>query len=103
MPLFKKEDKSDASSYLTDKLYKSFVERTVYKHIYNYIAVNSILCQSGFLPGHSIVHHRTELIHHNSLALEKYEIICHVFCYISKAFDRVLHRGLIHKLKNMES
>ena len=36
------------------------------------------------------------------LALEKYETICHVFYDISKAFDRVWHRGLIHKLKNYE-
>ena len=55
--------------------------------------------QSGFLPGHSTVHHIIELIHHTCLDLEKYETICYVFCDISKAFDRVWHRGLIHELK----
>ena len=79
---------------------KSF-ERIVYKHIYNHLTANSLLYkyQSGFLPGHSTVHPLIELIHHTYLALEKYETIYHVFCDISKAFDRVWHRGLIHKLK----
>ena len=76
-------------------------ERIVYKHIYNHITAYSLLYkyQLGFLPGHSTVHHLIELIHHTCLALENYETICHVFCDISKAFDRVWHRGLIHKLK----
>ena len=55
--------------------------------------------QSGFLPGHSTVHHLIEIIHHTCLALENYETSCHIFCDISKAFDRVWHRGLILKLE----
>ena len=34
------------------------------------------------------------------IALENYETSCHVFCDISKAFDRVWHKGLILKLEN---
>ena len=104
MPLFKKGEKSDVSKYrpisLISCVGKSF-DRIVYKHIYYHITANSLLYkyQSGFLPGHSTVHHLIELIHQTCLALEKYETICHVFCDISKAFDRVWHRGLIHKLK----
>ena len=54
--------------------------------------------QSGFLPGHSTVHHLIEVIHHTCLALENYET-CQFFCDISKAFDRVWHCGLILKLE----
>ena len=99
-----KEEKSDVCDYwpisLISCVWTSF-ENIVYKHIYNHITANSLFYkyQSGFLPGHSTVHHLIEFIHHTCLALEKYETICNVFCDISKAFDRVRHRGLIHKLK----
>ena len=56
--------------------------------------------QSGFLPGHSTVHHLIEAFHQTCLALENYETTCQVFCDISKAFDRVWHRGLLLKLEN---
>ena len=77
----------------------------VFVFVYNHITANSFLYkyQSGFLPGHSTVYHLIELIHHTCIAIEKYETICHVFCDISKAFDRVLHRRWYINLKNMES
>ena len=46
------------------------------------------------------MHHLIELVHHTCLALEKYEINCQIFCDVSKAFDRVWHRGLLLKLEN---
>ena len=101
--VLKKGEKSDVSNYrpisLISCVGKSF-ERIVYKHIYNHITAHSLLYkyQSGFLPGHSTVHHLIELKHDTCLALTNYETICHVF-RISKAFDRVWHKGLIHKLK----
>ena len=100
----KKGEKSDVSNYrqisLISCVGKSF-ERIEYKHNYNHITANSLLYKylSGFLPGHSTVHPLIELIHHKCLVLEKYETFSHVFCDISKAFDRVWHRGLVHKLK----
>ena len=39
-------------------------------------------------------------MHQTCIALENYETSCHVFCDISKAFDRVWHKGLISKLEN---
>ena len=69
--------------------------------MYNHIFENELLYkyQSGFLPGHSTVHHLIELVHNTCLSLENHEANCQVFCDISKAFDRVWHRGLIHKLE----
>jgi hypothetical protein len=39
---------------------------------------------------------------HNCIlnSLEKKEISCFVFCDFSKAFDKVWHKGLIHKIKS---
>ena len=44
---------------------------------------------------HFTVHQLIEIYHNICLALENHEIICSVFCDISKAFDRVWHKGLI--------
>ena len=65
---FKKKDKSIVSIYRPISLVrcvgKAF-ERIVFKHVYNYLLTNSLIYkyQSGFLPGHSTVHHLTEAIH----------------------------------------
>ena len=103
MPLFKKGEKSDVSNYrpvsFISGVGKSF-ERIVYKHIYTHYSQFSFIQISVRVPTWPFnVHHHIELIHHTCLALEKYKTICHVFCDTSKAFDRVWHRGLIHKLK----
>ena len=40
-----------------------------------------------------------ESIHNTCLALENFETSCQIFCDISKAFDRVWHRGLLLKME----
>jgi hypothetical protein len=50
---------------------------------------------------HSTVHHLIEIYHNICLALENHEIICSVFSDISKAFDRVWHKGLIKKNRRL--
>ena len=103
-PIFKKGDKSVASNYrpisLISCVGKSF-ERILFKHVYNLLDSNSLIykCQSGFLPGHSTVHHLIESIHNTCLALENFETSCRVFWDISKAFDRVWHRGLLLEME----
>ena len=101
-PIFKKGDKSVASNYrlisLISCVGKSF-ERISFKHVI--LDSNSLIYkyQSGFLPGHSTVHHLIESIHNTRLALENFETSCQVFYDISKAFDRVWHRGLLLKME----
>jgi hypothetical protein len=41
-----------------------------------------------------------ELYHQICIALENGQITVAVFCDISKAFDRLWHKGLIEKLKS---
>ena len=81
------------------------LERCVHRHIYRFLMLNNIITpsQSGFLPGESTT---------NQL-LCFYEKLCSNFdkrittqsvyfdFYISKAFDRVCHRGLLLKLESI--
>ena len=55
--------------------------------------------QSGFLPCHSTIHQLIELINEICMALDNRELICLIFCDVSKAFDRVWLRGLLLKLE----
>ena len=77
------------------------LERLVFKYLYNHLLDNNILTsfQSGFRPGDSTVNQLTYLYDTFCHALDSGKEIRVVFCDISKAFDRVWHSGLIHKLK----
>ena len=96
----KKGDKSVASNYRPISLI-SCVGESFIQTCLNLLDSNSLIYkyQSGFLPGHSTVHHLIESIHNTCLALENFETSCQVFCDISKAFDRVWHRGLLLKME----
>lgn len=41
-----------------------------------------------------------EIYHRICLAMEDKEIMCMIFCDISKAFDRLWHKGLLEKNQN---
>ena len=55
--------------------------------------------QSGFLPGDSIVNQLTFLYNKICKALDEGLEIRFIFFDISKAFDKVWHKGLIFKSK----
>ena len=107
MPIFNKGDKSEVSNYrpisLISCVGKTF-ERVVFKHVHNYLLPNSLIYkyQSGFLPGHSTVHHLIELVHQTCLALEDRKTNCQIFCDISKAFDNIYHEGNISKMPDFD-
>ena len=73
----------------------------VYKHINNFILVNNILTpnQSGFTCGDSAVYQLLYITNEFGRALDAGKEIRVVFCDISKAFDRVWHKGLLKKLE----
>ena len=79
------------------------MERCVNKHLYNYLYFSGLLYvkQFGFLRCHSTVHQLLDLYHQIVSSLDHKQNLCMVFCDISKAFDRVWHRGLIFKLKQL--
>lgn len=58
--------------------------------------------QSGFLPLCSTVYQFIEIYNSIVNSLEK-DANCFVFCDFSKAFDKICHRGLLHKIEAYET
>ncbi len=103
LPLYKKGDSSQMSNYRPVSLLScvsKIMERIIFKHVYNYFHDNNLFYkyQAGFLPGHSTVYQLIETYDHILKAIDQGQSCCMIFCYLSKAFDRVWHKGLLFKL-----
>jgi hypothetical protein len=70
-------------------------------NIYNHLLSHNLLkpFQSGFVPGASTVNQLTYLYNFFTEAFDSGKEVRAVFCDISKAFDRVWHKGLLYKLR----
>jgi len=106
IPIHKKKDKSDISNYRPVSLLScvgKLQERIIFKHMYNYLHVNKLISpmQSGFRPGDSTINQLLDIYHTISNALDHKKDVRLVFCDISKAFDKVWHRGLLFKLRQL--
>ena len=55
--------------------------------------------QSGFQPGDSTVNQLVDIYNTIFSSLDKGKDVRFIFCDISKAFDKVWHKGLLSKLK----
>ncbi|MEW8545738.1 MAG: reverse transcriptase domain-containing protein, partial [Candidatus Thiodiazotropha sp.] len=105
-PLHKKDDKSLPSNYrpitLLSILGKT-MERCIHKYLYNFVIINQILTpfQSGFVQGDSTTYQLIHTYHTFCESVDNGKEVRTVFCDISKAFDRVWHRGLLHKLSGI--
>ena len=103
-PIHKKDLKCDVTNYrpisILSVVGKVF-ERIVMKYVYNFLLENFILTayQSGFQPGKSTVTQLLEVFHHFCKAVDSNKEMRVVFLDISKAFDKVWHKGLLFKLK----
>ena len=99
-----KGDDSDPTNYrpisITSCLGK-LLEKIIFKYLYNYLQEHEILTkyQSGFRPNDSTTNQLLEIYHIILENLDKGKDIKFIFCDVSKAFDKVWHRGLLHKLK----
>ena len=105
MPLYKKDEKHFPSNYRPISLLScvgKVFERIIFKNIHNFLLDHSLIydMQSGFLPNHSTVYQLLEIFHNICISREEKKHTGLVFCDVSKAFDRVWHRGLIYKLKH---
>ena len=76
------------------------MEKCVQQHMFEYLKTNSLLTpsQSGFIPGDSTTFQLLAIYEDFCKALDSKITSQAVFFDISKAFDKVWHRGLLYKL-----
>ena len=106
LPLFKKEDRQLKTNYRPVSLLSclsNICEKVVFIHLYSFLDTIGFFYrfQSGFRPGDSTVMQLVYIVHEIFEALEKDNEIRAVLLDISKAFDRVWHRGLLAKLRSI--
>jgi len=105
-PVFKKDDKHNKNNYrpisLLPCLSKVF-ERLIYIEMYEFCIENNLLTErnSGFKELDSTVNQLVHIVHSIYQGLDTHKNVCSVFLDISKAFDKVYHRGLLFKLKQI--
>ena len=71
--------------------------------MFNFVREHELLSalQSGFIPGDSTVNQLIDIYNTFCKSLDEGKEVRAVFCDISKAFDRVWHKGLLFKLKSI--
>lgn len=102
--IHKKDSRNNPTNYRPISLLNilgKLMERCIHYHLYNYFTLNDIITpfQSGFRKGDSTVNQLLYLYNDFSKSLDNNKEIRVVFCDISKAFDKVWHRGLLFKLR----
>ena len=103
-PVFKNGNPSEVKNYRPISLLSIIskcMERCVYKHVHNFLLQNNTITpnQSGFTRGDSAINQLVCITNEIGKALDSGKELRVIFCDISKAFDRVWHRGLLFKLE----
>ena len=105
-PIFKKNDNKNPANYrpisLLSNLSKVF-ERLVYKQLYSYFSENQLLNEknSGFRQGDSTINQLVYITDKLYKAMDSKQEVRMVFLDAAKAFDKVWHKGLLFKLKQL--
>ena len=105
-PIHKKGPKNTCNNYRPISLLScvgKLFEKCVQKHIFNYLRENDILThsQSGFIPGDSTINQLLSIYNDLCSAMDIKRTTQAVYLDISKAFDRVWHKGLLAKLEGI--
>ena len=106
VPIFKKGDPLHCTNYRPISLLpcvSKVFERLLFDHIFSFLKSNKLLIpnQSGFIPGDSTVNQLMAICNNISSHLDKGEEVIGVFLDLTKAFDKVWHAGLKHKLREI--
>ena len=77
------------------------LEKIVFDHVYHHLNTHNLLSknQSGFRPGDSTIYQLISITSDIYKSFESFDETRAIFLDISKAFDKVWHNGVIHKLK----
>ena len=107
-PIHKEEQKELCGNYRPISLLScvfKVLERCVPRHLYSFLQVNRIITPSlsGFIPGDSSVKQLVCIYNDLCSSFDSGTTAQTVFFDISKAFDRVWHKGLLVKLKAIGS
>ena len=102
-PIHKKGDKNLCTNYRPISLLScvgKVMEKCIQKHLLDFLRENNLLTtsQSGFIPGDSTSYQLLSIYDDFCKTFDQQCTTQALFFDISKAFDRVWHRGLIHKL-----
>ena len=105
VPVHKKESKNSIKNYRPISLlpiFSKIFERLIYNSLFQHLRENNLLVksQSGFLPGDSCISQLLSITHEIYQSLDCNIETRGIFLDISKAFDRVWHKGLLFKLKS---
>ncbi len=103
IPLHKKDSMNVVSNYRPVSLLcvaSKVFERIVFKRVFNFFLDNFVISdfQSGFQSGKSTTTQLLELYNQLCKAVDNGKEIRVVFLDIRNAFDKVWHKGLLHKL-----
>ena len=108
VPVHNKGEKQLIKNYRPVSLFPicgKLMKKTMLNSIFNFIDTKNMFSvhQSGFRPDDSCVHQLISIVHeiHNVFDANPSLEVGGVFLDISKAFDRMCHKGLLYKLKCM--
>ena len=106
-PLYKqKGDKHSPKNYRPISLLSCIgkvMERCVFNQVFSYLLQENLLSkfQGAYTPNSSTVTQLIDIYHQIQTALDGGKDIRFLFLDISKAFDKLWHKGAIHKMKKM--
>ena len=104
IPVHKKGDKQIIKNYRRISLLPivgKIFERLFYDRMFEFFIAHNLISknQSDFRPGDSCINQLLSIIHEIYQSFDDNLEVRAVFLDISKAFDKVWHKGLIFKLK----
>lgn len=106
MPLFKKDDPLLCNNYrpisLLPCISKVF-EKILFNHIFAFLRIHNLIIkdQSGFMPGDSTVNQLIAICNSLYKCVDQGDEMLAVFLDLTKAFDKVWHKGLLFKLSKI--
>ena len=98
VPAYKRDDKQNVKNYRPVSLLPIFgkvFERLIYNEMYSFFIENDLISanQSGFKQGGSCINQLLSITHEIYQSLDQGYEVCGVFLDISRAFDKIWHKG----------